>query len=137
MPHSLDQAILQAIARGDAADQDTLLRRLARQGHELTQSTLSRHLKKLGIHKVEGVYRRTEAPRGGLPSFTLTVAPPNLIVLRTAPGFANALALRLDAAELPGLVGTIAGDDTVFIAVEPPAGLQPMASRVRTFLNGA
>ena len=92
---------------------------MATQGHDLTQSTLSRRLKRLGVQKVQGRYRRVEAPVAALPEVTLAVAPPNLLVLRTAPGFAQALALSLDAHPVAGLLGTLAGDDTVFVAVLP------------------
>jgi transcriptional regulator of arginine metabolism len=50
---------------------------------------------------------------------TITEAPPNLLVLRTAPGFAQALGLSVDADAIPGQMGTLAGDDTVFVAVLP------------------
>lgn len=135
MQRSVDQAILGLLERHDIVDQEAFLRLLARQGHRLTQSTLSRHLKKLHIHKSDGVYRRSDPARAALPAFTIAEAPPNLLVLRTQPGFANALALRLDAAELPGLVGTIAGDDTVFIAVADPGRRSTTALEVRAFLQ--
>lgn len=131
---SVDQAILHLLERHAVADQDLLLRLLARQGHALTQSTLSRHLKKLQVVKVDGVYRRAERPAPALPRFTLAEAPPNLLVLRTEPGFASALALKLDASGLPGFVGTIAGDDTVFIAVDGPGHLKPVHEAVRRLL---
>lgn len=47
----------------------------------------------------------------------MIAAPPNLVVLRTRPGFANAVAAVLDHQPLPGQAGTIAGDDTVFVAL--------------------
>ena len=115
----LDALILQLLDRTPVADQGELLASLAAQGHDLTQSTLSRRLKRLGVQKVQGRYRRVEAPAGALPEVTLAVAPPNLLVLRTAPGFAQALALSLDAHPVAGLLGTLAGDDTVFVAVLP------------------
>lgn len=136
MQRSVDQAILGLLERHAISDQDAFLRLLVRQGHDLTQSTLSRHLKKLGVHKVDGIYRRVEPAKSPLPPFTLAEAPPNLLVLRTQPGFANALALRLDAAPVAGLVGTIAGDDTVFIAVAEPARIKATAGAVRAFLEG-
>lgn len=136
MPQSLDQTLLGLLEKQDILDQDTFLRLLARHGHALTQSTLSRHLKKLHVQKIDGVYRRLEPPKSALPPFSLAEAPPNLLVLRTQPGFANALALRLDAAGLPGLVGTLAGDDTVFIAVSDPARLHATGAGLRSFLEG-
>jgi len=54
-----------------------------------------------------------------LPAATVVEVPPNLLVLRTAPGFAQALGLSLDEDPVPGQMGTLAGDDTVFVAVLP------------------
>lgn len=135
MSPTLDQAILQLVERHDLPDQEAVLAHLARQGWELTQSTLSRHLKKLHIQKVEGAYRKVEPPKPALPAFRINQAPPNLLVLRTEPGFANALAVRLDQAEIPGLAGTIAGDDTIFIAVQGPKALAAAASAVDAHLK--
>lgn len=115
----LDQLILQLLEARPITDQTDLLERLSAEGHELTQSTLSRRLKRLGIHKVQGRYRRVEGSTQILPEVTLVEVPPNLLVLRTAPGFAQALGLSLDADPAPGQMGTLAGDDTVFVAVLP------------------
>jgi len=115
----LDRLILQLLEAAPIADQGDLLAQLATQGQELTQSTLSRRLKRLGVQKIQGRYRRVEALSQALPEVTLHEAPPNLLVLRTAPGFAQALGLSLDADPVPGQMGTLAGDDTVFVAVLP------------------
>jgi len=115
----LDKLILQLLEKHPIADQTDLLERLGAKGHDLTQSTLSRRLKRLGIHKVQGHYRRVEALAQPLPGVTISEAPPNLLVLRTAAGFAQAVGLSLDADPIPGQVGTLAGDDTVFVAVLP------------------
>ena len=116
---NLDPLILQLVERHPIADQGELLARLAALGQPLTQSTLSRRLKRLGIQKVQGQYRRVEPAPATLPEATVSVVPPNLLVLHTAPGFAQALGLGLDAHPVAGLVGTLAGDDTVFVAVLP------------------
>ena len=65
-------------------------------------------------------------------------APPNLIVLRTRPGFANAVAAVLDHQPLPGQAGTIAGDDTVFVALAEGNALQTLveAARLRFLSEG-
>jgi transcriptional regulator of arginine metabolism len=115
----LDQLILQLLETHPIADQTDLLDRLSAEGHELTQSTLSRRLKRLGVQKVQGRYRRVEGTAQILPDVTIAEVPPNLLVLRTAPGFAQALGLSVDADPIPGQMGTLAGDDTVFVAVLP------------------
>ena len=124
----LDSAILQVLSREAVSDQAVLQERLAAEGHTPSQSTLSRRLRRLNVRKVAGHYQRVEeepaeAAARLIPEATLIEAPPNLIVLRTAPGFAQVLGLRLDRerAEVPGIAGTIAGDDTVFVAVSDVA----------------
>lgn len=128
----LDALILQLLEASPIADQGELLARLTAQGHDLTQSTLSRRLKRMGVHKVQGIYRRVEPSAQVLPEVKVTEVPPNLLVLRTAPGFAQALGLSLDADPLPGLMGTLAGDDTVFVAVLPERMAEVKAHLSRT-----
>ena len=127
----LDQLILHLLEAHPISDQTDLLARLSAEGHELTQSTLSRRLKRLGVHKVQGRYRRVEGSAQLLPEVTLTEVPPNLLVLRTAPGFAQALGLSVDADPVPGQMGTLAGDDTVFVAVLPERMAEVKAHLVR------
>jgi transcriptional regulator of arginine metabolism len=127
----LDTLILELLDGAPITDQGDLLARLAAKGHELTQSTLSRRLKRLGVQKAHGHYRRAEAGAQILPGVSITEAPPNLLVLRTAPGFAQALGLSIDADPVPGQMGTLAGDDTVFVAVLPERRADVMAHLVR------
>jgi transcriptional regulator of arginine metabolism len=115
----LDSLILHLLEAHPIADQSELLERLGAEGHELTQSTLSRRLKRLGVHKVQGRYQRLEGGAKASLGATLVEVPPNLLLLRTAPGFAPALGFALDADPAPGQMGTLAGDDTVFVAVLP------------------
>lgn len=112
----LDADLKTLLANELIADQSELLVALAARGHVLTQSTLSRKLKGLGYQKQDGRYTQPGVP--GFKLVSVTLVAPNLLVLRTAPGFAGALAVRLDANPLPGQAGTIAGDDTVFVAVQ-------------------
>ncbi len=133
---TLDADILRLLARHEVVDQAHLLELLTREGHELTQPTLSRHLKKLSVQKRDGRYQRVEPGPAGLPAFQVVAAPPNLLVLRTLPGFAQALAYTLDQRQLPGLAGTVAGDDTIFLAVSDPALLEEL-TRTLERLAGA
>jgi transcriptional regulator of arginine metabolism len=134
---TVDQAILRLIEKYEIADQAALLQRLAAQGIELTQSTLSRHLKKLSVQKREGRYQRVETPRLGMPAFQLREAPPNLLVLTTTPGFAQAMAELLDQSQLPAIAGTIAGDNTVFIALADSRALKTVQEEIREILHAA
>ena len=135
MSRTLDEIILHIIEKHALSDQDALRATLLKLGHDLTQPTLSRHLKKLNVLKVEGRYRRVEPAHAALPSFNMGEAPPNLLVLRTEPGFANALAIKLDQLQIPGLAGTIAGDDTIFIAVQNQRHLASVKAAVALALS--
>ena len=115
----LDTLILRLLEASPITDQGELLVHLAEAGHELTQSTLSRRLKRLGVAKIQGRYRHLEPSAQARPEVSIVEAPPNLLVVRTAPGFAQALGLLLDAEPVAGQMGTLAGDDTVFVAVLP------------------
>lgn len=130
----VDETILQLIDQGDIGDQATLRERLRDKGHVLTQPTLSRHLKRLNVRKERGRYRYVERPNVGVPDFRLIPIEPNLIVLRTHPGYAQALAVKLDSDNVPGIAGTIAGDDTVLIAAQDD-NLQLVCDRIRNALD--
>lgn len=134
---TLDEAILKLTAEREITDQAVFMDMLKRAGHRVTQPTLSRHMQKLGVQKVTGRYQKVETLPTELPGFGLTRVPPNLLVIRTRPGYAQALAARLDQQKTAGVVGTLAGDDTVFIAVAPPARLRSVAAAVETLLAGS
>lgn len=134
---TLDEAILEMLDKHEVTDQAALLDWLRRGGHRLTQPTLSRHLRKLGIEKVSGRYQRVELAPTELPAYLITVVPPNLVIIKTRPGYAQALAVRMDQRAIEGVVGTLAGDDTVFIAVAPERKLKTAAEAVREILEGA
>lgn len=131
---SLNETILALVGNEKIPDQATLRKRLRQAGYELTQPTLSRHLKRLSVRKERGIYRHVEWPEAGIHGFTLTPVVPNLILLRTHPGFAQVLAITLDSEKVPGVAGTIAGDDTVFIATTE-TDLQALSSRIKEVLD--
>jgi transcriptional regulator of arginine metabolism len=91
---------------------------LEQAGVSATQSSVSRDLEELGVIKHHGHYTlpRTNgtAARGLL---SLDSAGENLVVARTEPGLASAAAVEIDSTAIPEIVGTLAGEDTVFIAV--------------------
>lgn len=91
---------------------EVLLEALEKIGVHSNQATLSRDLNRLGVSKVQGVYQLP----GAHNSVQIIPAGPNLLVLKTLPGRASALAAEIDAAGLEGLAGTVAGDDTIFLA---------------------
>ncbi len=132
---TLDETILKLVEGREITDQSVFLDLLTHAGLSVTQPTLSRHLNKLGIQKVAGRYQRVEQPPTELPSFALTQVPPNLLVIRTRPGFAQPLAVKLDQQKIDGVVGTLAGDDTVFIAVATPARFGAVTAAVESLLT--
>jgi transcriptional regulator of arginine metabolism len=114
---NLDQAIVRLIDEVRVTDQAQFLSLLKDRGFFLTQPTLSRHLKKLSVMKRDGHYQRVDTGTAEVPAYTLAQVPPNLLVLKTRPGHAQLVGYRLDSAHITGLTGTVAGDDTVFIAI--------------------
>jgi len=120
-------AVRRLLATEQIHDQTALLRRLRSYGFPVTQSSVSRDLQELRAAKVDGRYLTAEALAGGPPPagelaaegaalLSVRAAGPNLLVLQTPPGHAAALALAIDRAGWPESVGTVAGDDTVFLA---------------------
>lgn len=117
---SRTDAIRALLASERLTTQAEIVAALSQAGHTLNQATVSRELRKLGVEKVDGAYRLPR-PRAGAPihRFTLT-AGGCLAVLHTQPAFASVLAHRIDRGGLDGVLGTIAGDDTVFVALSGP-----------------
>jgi transcriptional regulator of arginine metabolism len=121
--------ILKLIRAKRVPTQDDLARELkSSYGIETTQVTLSRDIRELGLLKTPEGYRQVEAAPAGpeLESIAAELlqdarVAQNLLVLRTSPGNANALAVTLDKEDWPDVVGTIAGDDTILV-VAPDAG---------------
>jgi transcriptional regulator of arginine metabolism len=123
MNKSFRQGQILKIIRGkQICTQDELARELNEIGIQTTQVTLSRDMRELALVKTPEGYRQLPSERGG-PGFAevaeeylqdIRIAQ-NLVVLRTSPGNANALAVALDREELEEVVGTVAGDDTVLV----------------------
>ena len=118
------ELILTLIREKPIRNQGELLEELGAQGVSMTQSTLSRELKALGIAKGpdgQGGYRYTtggpgDGPLSPLVAFVRTIErAKNLIVVKTPPGNAQGVAHGLDEVSWPQVMGTIAGDDTILI----------------------
>jgi transcriptional regulator of arginine metabolism len=112
------QKILSLIQAKPIGTQEDLRGLLERAGVAATQSSVSRDLEELGIVKQHGHYtlpRANGTSARGLLS--LDQAGDSLVIARTLPGLASAVAVEIDAAALVDVVGTIAGEDTIFIAV--------------------
>lgn len=110
--------LLSLIKAKPFATQAELRDSLERAGVPATQSSLSRDLEELGIVKHRGHYTMPKAngaaARGLL---SLDLSGENLVIARTEPGLASAVAVEIDGAAISEIVGTLAGEDTIFIAV--------------------
>ncbi len=125
--------------------QEQLQRLLEASGIRVTQGTLSRDLREIGVVKGSRGYMLPESNGGGAPaepqgrldravlrSFVISVeAAGSLVVAKTGPGRAQVVAVELDGAGLPGVVGTLAGDDTIFLATRSPRGAERLALQLR------
>lgn len=115
---------IESIVRDVPIDcQDTLLKLLRDRGFSVTQATLSRDFNELQIVKVpdgDGGYRYMGHPQRGQAESQLSVVVSvevsgQMAVIRTRPGYASAMAANVDEARLKGVMGTVAGDDTVLV----------------------
>jgi transcriptional regulator of arginine metabolism len=112
------QKILSLIQAKTVGTQEDLRALLESAGVPATQSSVSRDLEELGVVKHHGHYtlpRTNGAAVRGLLS--LDQAGDSLVIARTVPGLASAVAVEIDAAPIAEIVGTIAGEDTIFVAV--------------------
>lgn len=114
------EAILKLIGAMRIARQAELVQTLRDHGFEVTQASVSRDLEELGIIKINGAYSQPERVGNAFGIGLINVEPAGdcLIVAKTYSGLASASAVRIDAAKIDDIVGTIAGDDTIFIAVK-------------------
>jgi transcriptional regulator of arginine metabolism len=126
--------LIRILHEGRASSQIAIVEELRAAGHDVTQATVSRDLREIGAAKVRigdaFVYRLPdEIPRyqagdlmarsliRTLGEFALSIMPAgSLVVVLTAPGHAAAVARAIDLAGLDEVVGTVAGDDTIFVA---------------------
>jgi transcriptional regulator of arginine metabolism len=116
------QKILEIISAKSIATQQELAAHLSRRGFAATQSSVSRDIVKLGLTKLDGYYIAPEdAVKVGGPVTGIDTAGDNIIVVRTEVGLAQPAALTIDRANIDEIVGTVAGDDTILIAVKNAA----------------
>jgi transcriptional regulator of arginine metabolism len=130
------------IAAGEIYSQHELAKLLAQEGIEATQATLSRDLAELGVLKGPDGYQLPGSGGTALPTeaslaralkrelVSMDVGG-TLVVLKTPSGHGNALAIELDRARLNGALGTIAGDDTVFLAARSEIAARRLAKDLR------
>jgi len=138
--------ILELIAREPLVTQEDMVRRLAQLGLKVTQATLSRDIKELGLVKTADGYAspgNLEEAGAVLPSlshllreFVVDVRQAqNLLVVKTSPGSAQPVAAALDGENWKELVGTIAGDDTILLVSESNKSCQELEERIRELMS--
>lgn len=116
------QAMLEIINRKPIATQQELAAELSRRGFEVNQSSVSRDVVKLGLAKLDGYYAAPKAAlNAGGPVTSIDTAGDNLIVIKTEVGLAQPAALTIDRAGINEIVGTVAGDDTILVAIKNEA----------------
>ena len=137
--------IVDLLRNEEVETQDDLRRMLARRGIRVTQATVSRDIEELGLVKTRTGYR--------LPETAEPLAPPqpslavvlkefltevrqaaNLVVLKTRPGNAHSVAVALDANPWEEVVGTVAGDDTIFVATSSSRQAEVVRKKIRALV---
>jgi transcriptional regulator of arginine metabolism len=144
------EAIVDLLRSGTVRSQAEFQQLLRKRGIVVAQPTLSRDLRELGLAKTPRGYlapqaavtrfapasMREEKLRRALRGFALSIRPAGLlVVVKTPPAAAHSLARALDEAELAGVVGTIAGDDTVFVATPSEKAARALARRMTASLE--
>ena len=130
------EALRLIISSQQLGSQDELLAALQKEGFKLTQATLSRDLKQLKVAKAasmsgsyiyvlpnETMYKRVSTPNSiremmTVPGFVSINYSGNMGVIKTRPGYASSIAWNIDNSDIPEIIGTIAGDDTIFIVIK-------------------
>lgn len=124
------------ISSHELGSQEEVLQALEKEGFKLTQATLSRDLKQLKVAKAasmngkyvyvlpnETMYKRVSSPNSiremmKVPGFISINFSGNIGIIKTRPGYASSIAWNIDNSDVPEILGTIAGDDTIFIVIK-------------------
>ena len=130
------EALRLIISSQQLGSQDELLNALQKEGFKLTQATLSRDLKHLKVAQAasmsgnyvyvlpnETMYKRVSTPNSiremmKVPGFISINFSGNMGIIKTRPGYASSIAWNIDNSDVPEILGTIAGDDTIFIVIK-------------------
>ena len=138
------EAIMRILRGGLVRNQKDLVRLLKKEGHDVTQSSVSRDLRDLGVLKASSGYvlpsedsTRANGNVSTLAQFVRAIkaAGPCLTVIRTTIGTAQSVAVAIDKAEWPEVVGTISGDDTIFIATDGARAQTELGERLRSLFR--
>lgn len=149
MKSSRQEKILEIIAEKDVETQSQLIEELQARGLRSTQATLSRDIKELRLVKEltgAGKYRYVAGVKDELSDYDIRLkkifkesvksyaVAQNILVIKTMPGLASAACSALDSMNISGIVGTLAGDDTAFIAMKDTASAEEFQHEVEKLL---
>ncbi len=130
--------------------QEDLAEALSKHGIDVTQATVSRDIKELMLIKVptgDGRYRYAFPPEQNIimsqarlertfqDSIVAIDFSQNIVVLRTLPGTAQAVAYTIDYVKWPEIIGTVAGDDTIFVLVKPMEAVPQVIAKFRSLMG--
>lgn len=143
--------IMEIISTGSIETQEQLLSALQENGFQSTQATISRDIKEMRIVKEltsRGTYRYAAPPEDDKPNTPLSRlnaifrecvtnydSAQNIVVIKTMPGLADAACSAVDAMELPGVVGSLAGDDTAMIVMRDNGAAASFCGKLKTLLG--
>lgn len=142
------ELILNYIKNNNVSRQEDIIKMLFENGYNVTQATISRDIKELKIIKEHfgkndiryAVSEKIDNDDNYKMIFKRSAisadAAMNIIVIKCYSGTANAACIALDSMNLPGLVGTIAGDDTIFVACKDIESTSNIINTVKTLLKG-
>jgi transcriptional regulator of arginine metabolism len=150
MKKERQNTVLKVIAQTDVETQNQLIVELAKVGIESTQATVSRDIKELHLIKeltARGTYRYAVSDRPDTQSHTLRLKSifkesvtsysnaQNLVVIKTLPGLAPAACYAIDAMGIKSLAGTVAGEDTGFLAMYDVASAEKFCKEIEEMLK--
>ena len=146
------EALRLIISSQQLGSQDELLNALQKEGFKLTQATLGRDLKQVKVAKAasmsghyvyvlpnETMYKRVSTPNSiremmKVPGFVSINFSGNMGIIKTRPGYASSIAWNIDNSDIPEILGTIAGDDTIFIVIKEGVSHQQVVEALSDFV---
>ncbi len=149
MKKNRQEKMLELITRYEIETQDELIEHLRESGFDVTQATVSRDIRELKIAKMttgKGTYRyvlpKQVEGSAGIKFNTALVDSIikvdyacNLVVLKTYPGLANAVAVGIDAMNLGQILGCVAGDDTIMIVTRDESAAEGLSDRLHDLMK--
>ena len=148
------EALKMLISSNEIGSQEEALQALQKEGFNLTQATLSRDMKQLKVAKAasmngkyvyvlpnETMYRRVPKPKLAkemleTPGYISISFSGNMAVVKTRPGYASAIAYNIDNSDLPDILGTISGDDTIFLVIKENARRTVVTEHIESLVKG-